>query len=97
MFSLSSGREAASSFCRAAGSTGKWTSFEPRPGIDTSTASDETFAFYKDKLSGGGWKISVASTAGAGSFQIVANKGGREAVVGSSPANEGANLTVVVE
>jgi hypothetical protein len=60
-------------------------------------SSDETFAFYKDKLAGDGWKISVASTAGAGSFQIVADKGGREAVVGSSPANEGANLTVVVE
>jgi hypothetical protein len=60
------------------------------------SSSDETFAFYKDALAGDGWRISVASTAGPGSFQIVANKGGREAVVGASPANDGANLTILV-
>ena len=67
-----------------------------RTSCHRASGSDDTFAFYKDQLTGDGWTISVASTAGAGSFQIVATKGGREAVVGSSPANEGANLTIVV-
>ena len=39
----------------------------------------------------------MARAARGGTFQILANKGGREAVLNSGPANEGAHLTVVVE
>ena len=58
-------------------------------------SSDDTFAFYKAELPKEGWKTTVASSAG-GSFQITADKSGRAVVVGSSPSNEGANLTIVV-
>jgi hypothetical protein len=61
------------------------------------SSSEDTFAFYKAELPKGEWKIEAASAAGGGTFQILANKGGREAVLGSGPANEGAHLTVVVE
>jgi hypothetical protein len=60
-------------------------------------SSDDTFAFYKAELPNKEWKIQVASAAAGDTFQILANKGGREAVLNSGPANEGAHLTVVVE
>ncbi len=59
-------------------------------------SSDDAFAFYKAELPEKGWKVDVAA-ASEGSFQVVATKGGRALVVGSSPSNEGANLTVVLE
>ena len=59
------------------------------------SSAEDTFAYYKDELPKQGWEIQTSSATG-GTFQIVANKDGREAVLGSSPANEGANLTIVV-
>ena len=59
------------------------------------SSAEDTFAYYKDELPKQGWQIQTSSAAG-GTFQIVASKDGREAVLGSSPANEGANLTIVV-
>jgi hypothetical protein len=59
------------------------------------SSAEDTLAYYKDELPKQGWEIQTSSAAG-GTFQIVANKDGREAVLGSSPANEGANLTIVV-
>ena len=40
--------------------------------------------------------MTVASAA-QNTFQVIADKGGRALVLGSSPSNEGANLTVVLE
>jgi hypothetical protein len=60
-------------------------------------SAGEAYAFYQDELAKHGWEIEVARDSGGGVFQIIANNGGRQAVVNSSPANEGANLTVVVE
>jgi hypothetical protein len=60
-------------------------------------SSDDTFAFYKAELRNKEWKIQVASAAAGDTFQILASKDGREAVLNSRPANEGAHLTVVVE
>jgi hypothetical protein len=59
-------------------------------------SADDAYAFYQSELGKNGWKIQVARDSGGGTFQIVAKHGGREAVVNSAPANEGANLTVVV-
>jgi hypothetical protein len=59
------------------------------------SSAEDTFAYYKGELPKQGWQIQTSSAAG-GTFQIVASKDGREAVLGSSPANEGANLTIVV-
>jgi hypothetical protein len=60
-------------------------------------SSDDTFTFYKAELPNKEWKIQVASAAGGDTFQILANKGDREAVLNSGPASDGAHLTVVVE
>ena len=60
-------------------------------------SSDDTFTFYKAELPNKEWKIQVASAAGGDTFQILANKGDREAVLNSGPSNDGAHLTVVVE
>ena len=57
----------------------------------------EGLAFFKAELPKKEWKIEVARADASGTFQLIANKGGRRAVVNSGPANEGANLTVVVE
>jgi hypothetical protein len=59
------------------------------------SSAEDIFAYYKNELPKQGWQIQTSSAAG-GTFQIVASKDGREAVLGSSPANEGANLTIVV-
>ena len=58
-------------------------------------SSEETFAFYKSELPKEGWEVTVANTTG-GTFQITASKAGRALVLGSSPSNEGAHLTIVV-
>ena len=59
-------------------------------------SADDAFAFYKAELPKEGWKVTVASAA-ENTFQVIADKAGRALVVGSSPSNEGANLTVVLE
>ena len=59
-------------------------------------SAEDAYAFYQAELPKSGWKIQAAQDSGGGNFQVIANRGGRQAVVNSSPANEGANLTVVV-
>jgi hypothetical protein len=60
-------------------------------------SADDAFAFFEAELPKEGWKVDVARKGSSGGFQVLAKKGGRDAVVNSGPANEGANLTVVVE
>jgi hypothetical protein len=60
-------------------------------------SAKEALAFLEEQLPKKGWKIDVARASSADSFQVIANKSGRRAVVNSSAANEGANLTVVVQ
>jgi hypothetical protein len=60
-------------------------------------SAKEALAFLKKQLPKKGWKIDVARSSSADSFQVIADKKGRRAVVNASPANEGANLTVVVQ
>ena len=59
-------------------------------------SADEAFAFYKAELPKAEWKIETA-IGGNGSFQIVARRADREAVVNSTPTNEAAGLAVIVE
>jgi hypothetical protein len=56
----------------------------------------DAYAFFKSELPKKGWKIELSQKSGNDTFQVVANKGGRQGVVNTSPANEGAKLTVVV-
>ena len=60
-------------------------------------SAKDAFTFFKAELPKKGWKIDVARSNSPGTFQVIANKGGRQAVLNTGPANEGANLTVVVE